>query len=119
MSKPTASQIPRLPRLAAGTSVWRLPLNDHAVFELTRLMVLDAPVERETLVANLMSVDPAVTLWTACIWSRQGGAQPGQTRALRAKSLRLEQTIGQRHQDRSARSDHGSSQGGQRRRQAR
>ncbi len=66
MSTPAASQLFRLPCLAAGDSAWYLPLNGHAAQELARLLVLDDMRQREDLVAQLMSVDPAVTLWVAC-----------------------------------------------------
>ena len=66
MSKPAAGRFPRLPCLVADNSVWHLPLNDCAAFELARLLVLDEPAERQTLGARLMSVDPCVALWAAC-----------------------------------------------------
>lgn len=66
MSTPTATQFPRLPRLVSGNSVWYLPLNDCAASELARLLVMDELAEREGLAAQLMSVDPCVTLWVAC-----------------------------------------------------
>ncbi len=66
VSKPAARQLPRLPCLTADASVWYLPLNGHAAHELARLLVLDELSERENLAAQLMSVDPAVTLWAAC-----------------------------------------------------
>jgi signal transduction histidine kinase len=55
-----------LPRLVSGTATWQLPLNDHAAFELARLLVIDPLQEREELVAELMAVEPVVALWTAC-----------------------------------------------------
>ncbi len=73
MSKPPATQTPRLPRLSTGSSSWRLPLNDYATFELVRVLLLNEPVERETLVAELMSVDPALTLWVACAAGMSSG----------------------------------------------
>lgn len=72
MSAPVASPVARLPRLVAGQSSWSLPLNDYAVLELARLLVLDEVEEREALAAQLMSVDPAVTLWVACAASSAG-----------------------------------------------
>ncbi|MFO7904176.1 MAG: sensor histidine kinase [Planctomycetota bacterium] len=66
MSTPVASPVPRLPCLLAGHSAWYLPLNDYAAFELARVLVLDEVEQREALVAQLMSVDPSITLWTAC-----------------------------------------------------
>ena len=72
MSKPTASQVPRLPRLVAGSSVLV-----SAAERLCRVRAgaaawsVDDPAEREALVAELMSVDPCcLTLWTACAWSQ-------------------------------------------------
>ncbi|MFW6169399.1 MAG: sensor histidine kinase [Planctomycetota bacterium] len=72
MSTPVASPVPRLPRLLAGHSAWHLPLNDYAAFELARLLVVEEVDEREALVAQLMSVDPSVTLWTACAAAGHG-----------------------------------------------
>ncbi len=77
MSKPPASQIPRLPRLRAGSSSWRLPLCDYATFELVRVLLIGDPAERDTLVAELMSVDPSLTLWAACAAGTWSGTVAG------------------------------------------
>ncbi len=74
MSKPSASQVLRLPRLLAGSACWHLPLNDHATFELVRVLLLDDLAERELVVAELMSVDPALTLWAVCAAGSAHGA---------------------------------------------
>ena len=74
MSNPTASPLPRLPRLTSGTSCWQLPLTDHAALELARLLVVDDLAQRAAMIADLMAVDPCVALWSACQWSH--GALP-------------------------------------------
>ena len=76
MNKAPAKYIARLPRLRSGSSEWHLPLNDYASFELARSLLVDAPAAREAGIAELMSVDPALTIWTACWAGRGGGATP-------------------------------------------
>ncbi|MHB8972615.1 MAG: sensor histidine kinase [Pirellulaceae bacterium] len=53
-----------------------MPLNDYASYELTRVLVIDDPVARVARVADLMSVDPTLTLWTACLAGRSDGSVP-------------------------------------------
>ncbi len=81
MSKPSASCIPRLPRLRADSSTWRLPLNEYATNELVRVLLIDDLVEREAVVADLMSVDPSLTLWAACAAVGGSGAMEISTHA--------------------------------------
>jgi signal transduction histidine kinase len=76
VNKAPAKSTARLPRLVCGSSEWRLPLNDHASCELARILVLDEPAAREVRVAELMSLDPALTLWTACWAGRSEGVVP-------------------------------------------
>ncbi len=76
MSKSPASQTARLPRLVVGRSSWLLPLNDYASFELARILIVDEPAERRRLVAELMSVDPCLALWTACAVAHGGTSAP-------------------------------------------
>jgi hypothetical protein len=76
VSKSPAKSIARWPRLGSGSSEWRLPLNDYASYELARILVIDEPAAREARVADLMSVDPALTLWTACLAWRGDCATP-------------------------------------------
>ncbi|MHB8866992.1 MAG: sensor histidine kinase [Pirellulaceae bacterium] len=66
MNKAPAKFIARLPRLEFGSWGWHLPLNDHAACELARILVIDDPAAREARVAELMALDPVVTLWAAC-----------------------------------------------------
>jgi signal transduction histidine kinase len=76
VNKAPAKYIARLPRLSSGSSEWHLPLNDYASFELARSLMVDPPAAREAGIAELMSVDPALTIWTACWAGRGGGATP-------------------------------------------
>lgn len=76
MSKLATRHTPRLPCLVAGSAAWRLPLTEHASFELARVLVAEDPLQRETAVAELMSVDPSFTLWTACHAGRWGASAP-------------------------------------------
>jgi len=77
-SKSTASHAVRLPRLVTDSRAWSLPLNDDAVRELAQVMVMDQVSRRETSIAQLMSIDPAVTLWSACVAATaRGGTTAG------------------------------------------
>ncbi|NLX54603.1 MAG: HAMP domain-containing histidine kinase [Planctomycetaceae bacterium] len=76
MNKDPARYVARLPGLSSGPSVWFLPLNDHASFELSRSLLADDPAAREVGLAELMSVDPAFTLWAACWMGCMGGPTP-------------------------------------------
>jgi len=43
-----------------------LPLNDYASFELARSLLVADPASRDAVLVELLSVDPALALWTAC-----------------------------------------------------
>ena len=76
MSKAPARYIARLPCLRVGSAEWRLPLNDYASFELARSLLVDDLAAREAVIAELMSVDPALTIWSACWTDRAGAGAP-------------------------------------------
>lgn len=74
----TAHHVVRLPCLVAGSARWYLPLSDDAALQLARVSLSDEVATRETLIAQLMSIDPAVTLWSACMAaSGRGGSSAG------------------------------------------
>lgn len=53
-----------------------MPLNDYASYELARSLMANDPAAREAGIAELMSVDPPLALWTACQAARAGAATP-------------------------------------------
>jgi signal transduction histidine kinase len=76
VNKAPARLVARLPRLSSGTSEWQLPLSDYASHELARGLVTHDLAAREAGMAELMSVDPPLALWTACRAAGAGAAAP-------------------------------------------
>ncbi len=76
MGRQHTALMPRFPRLTADAGAWRLPLADHVSRELARILVVDNPPDAVVSVAELMSVAPAFTLWTACIAGQHQVAPP-------------------------------------------
>lgn len=66
VSRQLTATLSRFPGLKADAGVWRLPLADHVARELARILVMDQPAAAVESAAELMSVDPAFTLWLAC-----------------------------------------------------
>ncbi len=76
MNKAPAESIARLPRLRSGASEWHLPLSDYASHELARSLLADDIAARQAGIAELMSVDPPLTIWAACVSAGAGAATP-------------------------------------------
>ena len=66
MSKRLPFPVQRLPCLVSGSSSWHLPLTDCGLHELGQILVVPDPASRETPLAELMSLEPALAVWVTC-----------------------------------------------------
>ncbi len=76
MTKQPSVSPQRLPGLTVGGRTWLLPITDFGATELGRILLLDGPDQQIQALAELMAVEPSLTLWVACRAGSWGGECP-------------------------------------------
>jgi len=67
----------RLPKLTAGSLSWRLPFSEHAAASLARSFLADDADQRRQELAEVLSEDAALVLWTVCRANQRDVNPPG------------------------------------------
>jgi signal transduction histidine kinase len=67
----------RLPKLTAGSSVWRLPISARAAGTLAEAFLEDDLAERGRRLSDMLSGEPSLVLWCVCRAKRWQAESPG------------------------------------------